>query len=651
VKTMISRRQLVVRSLALLATTALVRPARAEAPAPAGEPPFLEPLIADGKLPPLSERLPKSPLVTNMIERGRTLGQYGGDMRTLVAKARDLRYITVCGYTRLVGYDEHLNLEPDILEMVDNDSDRVITFTLREGHRWSDGEPFTTEDFRFWWEDIARNLDLRPAGPPAFMIVDGEPPKVEIIDATHIRYSWSKPNPRFLPSLAGPRPDWIYSPAHYLKHYHKKYADPVKLTKMAKDRQMASWATNFNKLDDPYEASNPEQPTLDPWRIMTKAPAQQFIFERNAFFHRVDPQGRQLPYIDRIIANVASAGLFATKANAGEVDLLFRGITTGDIPMLKEGEASHNYRTLAWPIARGSAFALYPDLTCNDPVWRGLLRDVRVRRALSLGIDRHTLNNALWFRLGIEGNNTVLPSSALYNEDDQKTWASYDPGLANQLLDEVGLIKKDPTGIRFLPDGRIAELIVEVAGEASDIIDALQITSEFWQEIGIKMVIKPEDPSDLNQRAFAGQTVMVAAQGLDNAIPTAVMSPTELAPLRQDNMAWPKWGQYVETAGASGEKVDMPQAQLLLDFYKQWMDGATLKEKTQAWRRMLSLHADQQFIIGTVQGALQPIIAAKSLQNIPKKAIFSWEPTALLGVYRIDEFYHDQKTAQAETAP
>jgi peptide/nickel transport system substrate-binding protein len=102
VKTMISRRQLVVRSLALLATTALVRPARAEAPAPAGEPPFLEPLIADGKLPPLSERLPKSPLVTNMIERGRTLGQYGGDMRTLVAKARDLRYITVCGYTRLV---------------------------------------------------------------------------------------------------------------------------------------------------------------------------------------------------------------------------------------------------------------------------------------------------------------------------------------------------------------------------------------------------------------------------------------------------------------------------------------------------------------------------------------------------------------------
>jgi peptide/nickel transport system substrate-binding protein len=189
-----------------------------------------------------------------------------------------------------------------------------------------------------------------------------------------------------------------------------------------------------------------------------------------------------------------------------------------------------------------------------------------------------------------------------------------------------------------------------VAGEASDIIDALQITSEFWLDIGIKMVIKPEDPSDLNQRAFAGQTVMVAAQGLDNAIPTAVMSPTDLAPLRQDVMAWPKWGQYVETAGMTGEKPDMPGAVELLDLYQRWMNAATLNDKTQVWRRMLSLHADQQFIIGTVQGALQPIIASKTLQNIPKKAVFSWEPTANLGVYRVDEFFFEQKVAQAETA-
>ena len=104
--------------------------------------------------------------------------------------------------------------------------------------------------------------------------------------------------------------------------------------------------------------------------------------------------------------DMASGGLLAAKANAGEVDLLFRGLSMGDIPILKEGEKAKDYRMLLWPNARGSEIALYPNLTVNDPVWRALNRDVRFRRALSLGIDRRTLNNALLFGLGIEGNNT-----------------------------------------------------------------------------------------------------------------------------------------------------------------------------------------------------------------------------------------------------
>lgn len=624
---------------ALVLALCLASPAGAD-PAPA-EPPFLAAKVADGSLPPLAQRLPKTPLVADMLIRQRSLGQYGGEIRTLAAKARDLRYINVIGYTRLVGYDEHLNLEPDILQAVDSDGDKVFTFTLREGHRWSDGAPFTTEDFRFYWEDVALNPKLNPAGPPAFMLVDGEKPKVEVLDATHIRYSWSKPNPAFLPSLALPRPIWIYSPAHYLKRFHKKYGDADKLALMAAERQMTSWATLYNKLDDPYENSNPDMPTLDPWHVVTRPPAQQYVFERNPYYHRVDPKGRQLPYIDRVIVSISSAGLFAAKANAGEVDLLAWGLSTSDIPTLKEGEASHDYRTLAWPIARGSAFALYPNLTTNDPVWRSVLRDVRFRRALSLAIDRHTLNNSLWFRLGIEGNNTVMPESALYSEEDRKRWAVYDPAQAKRLLDEAGLSKRNPAGFRLLPDGREAELIVEVAGNARDIADALEITSEFWQDVGLKVVVKSEDSNDLAKRSYSGVTLMVASEGLQNAIPTALMPPRDLAPLLQENYAWPKWGQYAETGGMAGEKPDMPEAIQLMALWEQWMDATTLADQAAVWRQMLTLHANQQFSIGTVQGALKPIIVTKTIRNIPKKAIFSWEPTALLGVYRVDEFYYD----------
>ena len=627
----------------------LAGPAIADPPPAPAEPPSLVAKIADGSLPPLLDRLPKVPLVADMLARNRSLGDYGGEIRTLASKARDLRYINVIGYTRLVGYDEHLNLEPDVLQAVASEDDKAFTFTLREGHRWSDGAPFTTEDFRFYWEDVALNSKLNPTGPPAFMLVDGEKPKVEVLDATHIRYSWSKPNPGFLPSLAGPRPIWIYSPAHYLKQFHKKYGDADKLAKMAADRQMMSWAALYNKLDDPYENSNPDMPTLDPWHVVTKAPSQQYVFERNPYFHRIDPRGRQLPYIDRIVVSISSAGLFAAKANAGEVDLLAWGLSTSDIPTLKEGEASHAYRTLAWPIARGSAFALYPNLTCNDAVWRAVLRDVRFRRALSMAIDRHTLNNSLWFRLGIEGNNTVMPESALYSEDDRKRWATYDPALAKKLLDEAGLNKRNAAGFRLLPDGREAELIVEVAGNARDIADALEITSEFWQDVGLKVVVKAEDSNDLAKRSFSGMTLMVASEGLENAIPTALMPPNGLAPLRQDNYSWPKWGQYAETGGMAGEKPDMPEAIELMSLWEQWMNATTLNAQAAVWREMLALHADQQFSIGTVQGALKPIIVNKAIRNIPKKAVFSWEPTALIGVYRVDEFYYDNIVVTGNT--
>ena len=135
---------------------------------------MLAPLVESGKLPPVAERLPKTPLVVDLKARGREIGRYGGDLRSLVSKARDLRLITVNTYTRLVGYDEKLKLRPDILEKVEAQDDRIFTFTLREGHRWSDGEPFTAEDFRFYFEDIANNKELSPAGPEVDFLRRGQ---------------------------------------------------------------------------------------------------------------------------------------------------------------------------------------------------------------------------------------------------------------------------------------------------------------------------------------------------------------------------------------------------------------------------------------------------------------------------------------------
>ena len=149
----------------------------------------------------------------------------------LAASSQDTRLLVVYGYARLVGYDRDLNLVPDILSAVEVEDGRVFTLRLREGHRWSDGAPFTTEDFRYFWEDVANNEQLSPFGPPWELLVEGEPPVVEIIDPLTVRYSWSSPNPYFLPALAGARPLFIYRPAHYLRQFHEKYADPAELAR------------------------------------------------------------------------------------------------------------------------------------------------------------------------------------------------------------------------------------------------------------------------------------------------------------------------------------------------------------------------------------------------------------------------------------
>ncbi|MGH6915230.1 MAG: ABC transporter substrate-binding protein, partial [Geminicoccales bacterium] len=195
----------------------------------------------------------------------KAIGKPGGDLHTLVGGTRDTRLLVVYGYARLVGYDRNLELVPDILESVEVEDGRIFTMRLREGHLWSDGAPFTTEDFRYWWEDVANHERLSPVGPPIELLIEGEAPIVEIVDERTVRYSWSKPNPFFLPALAGARPLFIYQPAHYLKQFHERYADPDELARLVEAERARDWAQLYGRRDQMYQFDNPDLPTLQPW--------------------------------------------------------------------------------------------------------------------------------------------------------------------------------------------------------------------------------------------------------------------------------------------------------------------------------------------------------------------------------------------------
>lgn len=625
---------LLVTLTAFVATTAM-----AQSPLPdLQETPMLSAEVNAGKLPPVAQRLPQQPLIVTPREPG----QHGGDLRSMISRARETRLLNVIAYTRLIIYDEKYEFVPDILEKFEVDDDRVFTFYLRKGHRWSDGHPFTSEDFRYYWEDVANNKELSPAGPMQDLLIDGEKPKVEIIDETTVRYSWSKRNPSFLPRIAGTSAFNLYRPAHYLKQFHARYADPQKLAAMVTAEKRANWAALHSRVDNMVEGDNPDLPLLDPWTITTKPPAVRFVAVRNPYYHRIDNNGRQLPYLDRIIFTQADGKLIPAKAGAGEADLQFRSVNFSNFTFLKENEKRAGYKTLLWRTAKGSHIALYPNLNANDPVWRKLMRDARFRHALSLGIDRQAINESLFFGLAIESNNTVMPDSPLFKPEYQSTNATFDAATANRLLDQIGLTKRDNNGIRLLPDGRPAEIIVETAGEDTEQTDVLELIGENWAKIGVKLFSKPSQRDVVRNRIFSGEPIMSVWSGLENGLPTADMKPNELAPTSQYGLQWPKWGQWHETGHQSGEPIDLPAAQELFDLYHAWLETGDKAERARIWHRMLGIHAEQTFTIGIVTGVFQPIIANKKLHNIPKEGVFNWDPGAFVGLYRPETFWFGQ---------
>ena len=606
------------------------------------EPDYFKDQLASGELPPLNERIPETPLLMDAALGNKTPGEYGGEMTMLMAKDKDIRRMVVYGYARLVGYNENLQLIADIVESFENNENKEFIFHLRKGHRWSDGHPFTAEDFKFYWEDVANNKDLSPFGPSKSLLVNGELPQVEFPDNHTVIYRWAAPNPYFLTEIAGPRPLFIYQPKHYLKKYHPNYTDPEKLDEKAKESGKRNWAGYYLKKARQYKLSNPKLPSLQPWINTVKPPAERYVFKRNPYFHRVDINGRQMPYINEVLINIVSGSLIPAKSGSGDSDLQGHYLRLDNYTFLKEGEKRNDYDVRLWRSINGAHKALYPNLNSTDPVWRKLVRDARFRQALSLGVDRHEINQVVYFGLTNESNNTVLPDCPFHDIELQQRWAVYDPQQANQLLDEVGLSKRNKKGLRLREDGEPLEIIIHTSGESTEETDILELIHDSWLKLGIKIYTKPSQREVFRERIFSGAAMMSIWSGIENGLPTANMSPHELAPTRQDQFQWPKWGQYYETKGEVGEAPDMEEAIQLFELNDAWRRSTDLQEREQIWTSMLKTFCEQVYSIGIINSVPQPIVVNRSLRNVPEQAIYAWLPTAYFGVYHPDIFWFDE---------
>jgi peptide/nickel transport system substrate-binding protein len=606
------------------------------------ETPILLESVQNGTLPPVDARIPAQPQVVTFGGEFKP-GKHGGQLRLLMGKQKDIRQIVIYSYARLIGYTPEFELKADILASFEVVENRIFTLHLRKGHKWSDGHAFTSEDFRYYWEDIANNPELSKGGLPNELVIEGEEPEVEFPDLYTVRYTWSQPNPYFLPALAGARALYIYKPAHYLRQFHKKYQSEERIAELMKKYSERNWMGVHVNKDRPYKATNPDLPTLQPWVNTTYPPSERFIFRRNPYYYRIDSNGRQLPYIDGIAVNIASGKLVPAKTGADESDLQARYLRMDNYTFLRQAALRGSFNVRLWKTSRGAHIALFPNMNTNDETIASLMRDVRFRRALSHAIHRHEVNQVVYFGLVLESNNTVLPESPLFRPRFQQASTEFDLDKANALLDQLGLTKRDSRGVRLMADGRPLEILIQTAGESTEQTDVLQLVHDSWLAVGVKLYSVPSTREVFRNRIFSGDAVMSIWTGLANALPTADSSPAELAPTNQYQYQWPKWGLYYESNGKSGEKPEDPVLNELLELNHQWRLASDKAEREKIWLRMLEIHSEQIFTIGIVSGVRHPVVVNNYLHNVPQKGFYDIKPSAYFGIYKPDTFWFSEE--------
>jgi ABC-type transport system substrate-binding protein len=459
---------------------------------PRGEPPLLAPLVEQGKLDPLIERIGPEPIV---MEGPEGPGRQGGTMNVLTNSTNGLQlmefYYTGGGLVRFspLGYP----IVPHLAKSWEMSEDgRVYTFHLRRGVRWSDGEPFTSSDILYWWNEEQMDTDMTTA-PLSAMMVKGELGRVEAPDPYTVRFIFPHPNGIFLERLAS----WagqgiVNTPAHYLRKYHPRLGNPEDRREMRAALRVSTDNAVYTRIK---EFNNPEHPRLWPWVYRTFKPNPPHGWVRNPYYPAVDTEGRQLPYIDRVMVDVKTEEMIQVAATNGELDFQPSGVGMGQYTLLVDNQEDKDYRVLHWYESARSPFVIQPNLLRridpDDPstVWkREYLNKKEFRQALSLAIDRRPIIRYEYSNVPIPAQIGPGPESGDYFLPGlREAFIEYDPERANELLDSIGLDQRDAEGMRTFPDGTRAQFFLYAQNASQNASALFHSLTEFWRDVGLRI--------------------------------------------------------------------------------------------------------------------------------------------------------------------
>jgi len=607
------------------------------------EAPMLAKLVAEGQLPPVDQRLPKNPLVVN--HGWLTPGKYGGIMQWATSYEWGLTHFPIesaYGNSPLRWLKDGLEIGAGTADSWEMNADATeFTLHFREGLRWSDGEPVTTEDVMYWWEDMVLNPDHPEVAPDSLKSGTGTVAELTAVDAQTIRMKFDVPSPLTFAKIAS-WVKWLFgsdywtAPKHYLKQFHPKY-----------NAQYTDFAAHDEKS---FSGGNPDLPTMTGWRLMAYEQGQRVVWERNPYYYCVDAQGNQLPYMDGFVnTNYQNGETEKLSILEGKVDFSqWSPFSLADIPTLRDEYSRSKVDVRLWNQGTGTGASCWLSLDYKEEAYRNLFAQPQFRKALSHALNREEARKVIYLGNGELTTGTDGSSIIEFNVNDEaksyfKQWrdsaVTYDTDLANSLLDELGLKDVDGDGFREFPDGQELEITIDFDGSAApggEYVIRNEMIARDWSAVGIKARANPVAPDSFVVNFSSGQGMSYANTSVDDAI-SILLYPVMMVPVN-NFLGWaPLQGQWNALRGTDQENVDqdkdpwernppwrepepggvVEQLQMLLDQAK--VEPEAMKRHQLVWK-MIKLHIEQgPFFYGVVYNLPSITLVKDGLLNVPTR--------------------------------
>ena len=602
-------------------TTAPAEPTPTPEPEAAMEAPILAEMVASGDLPAREERMPTDPRTIAAVDG---VGVYGGRLSLVSFGA-----FGDWGHCMLPGsFGEYNNgdIFPDHLESFEvSDDAKTYTFYYRKGLKWSDGEPATTDDVRFWFEDHIGNEEISPANPSWGWTVKGNVAELEVIDDYTYKTSWPDPNPTFAYTLrywagmffASP----TGTPAHYMKQFHIAYNPDVESE--ATEAGFDTWVGYYGARQNPTGGDYAHlTPALCAWLVEEVAETHN-QYKRNPYYWGVDEAGNQLPYFDDVLQqNVTDKETYTLKIVAGEADYAAFHTQISDMPLYQEGAEQGGYEVRRYSSPRGSDESFSFNFTDEDPVMREIFNDPRWNQAMSYAINRNEVNEVVFLGTATPRQAAPNPETSFYKEEWGTHCAEYNPDKANELLDEMGLDQRGSDGYRLRPDGEQLAILIEYTNNIdSPAEDVILLVQQHWDAVGVKVDIKELERELLFTRGQTNQ-LQCGVWHTDRTNESRIYVPTAgklIADTIQGEM--PGTNEYYRWYNTGGEEGIQPPEDWLEHFadIDAWHTATTEEEYKRLAQKIFDFVVVEKLrVIGTVAFQAWPMLVKHDIKNIPQ---------------------------------